>query len=65
MKKLKTTPKEERGAYVLMERIKPPLYQNILIRNEVAKITDVISELGIYGTYIWYAKRFFELSFIF
>ena len=48
---------EERSAYILMDRIEPPLNSALLIRagtdgNFVPQ--DVVSELGIYGVVIGY-----------
>ena len=51
-KQLATLSVEERGAYILMERIRPPPYKNILVRQGVAVETDVICELGVYGAYL-------------
>lgn len=49
---LKKLSPEERNAYILMDLIRSPPLQNLMIR-EGQKITgDVVSELGIYGTYL-------------
>ncbi|KAF8783109.1 Glutathione synthetase like protein [Argiope bruennichi] len=42
---------EERKAYILMERINPPLIPNCIIRRDnKPEFTNVICELGIFGT---------------
>ncbi|KAI8914099.1 glutathione synthase [Entophlyctis helioformis] len=43
---------QERKAYILMDVIKPPPFQNYLVRRGAQVVADVVSELGIYGTYI-------------
>jgi len=41
---------EERNAYILMDRIKPPITTNYMVRpGQNAKLVNVISELGIFG----------------
>jgi len=42
---------EERNAYILMDRIQPPVTTNYMVRpdGQPAKLVDVISELGIFG----------------
>ena len=42
---------EERNAYILMDRIQPPVTTNYMVRpgQKAAKLVDVISELGIFG----------------
>eukprot|EP00092_Neocalanus_flemingeri_P009940 GFUD01010718.1.p1 GENE.GFUD01010718.1~~GFUD01010718.1.p1 ORF type:complete len:482 (+),score=144.35 GFUD01010718.1:71-1516(+) len=42
---------EERNAYILMDRIQPPITTNYMVRPGQAKaqLVDVISELGIFG----------------
>eukprot|EP00092_Neocalanus_flemingeri_P069966 GFUD01085829.1.p1 GENE.GFUD01085829.1~~GFUD01085829.1.p1 ORF type:complete len:482 (+),score=135.81 GFUD01085829.1:62-1507(+) len=42
---------EERNAYILMDRIQPPITTNYMVRpgQAKAKLVDVISELGIFG----------------
>lgn len=43
----------EREAYILMERIFPLTEKNYLIKSGVPfTLSDVVSELGIYGVYI-------------
>lgn len=49
---LKSMSATERGAYILMDRIRPPPFKNVLVRNGQATEAQVISELGIYGTFI-------------
>ena len=49
--KMKDTP--EREAYILMDRIHPPLQKNYLVRaHQKATLEDVVSELGIFGVII-------------
>lgn len=45
---------EERGAYILMDRVRPPVQQSFLLRHEAASLAPVasISELGVYGVYV-------------
>ena len=41
---------KERNAYILMDRIKPPITTNYMVRpGQNAKLVNVISELGIFG----------------
>jgi len=41
---------EERNAFILMDRIQPPVTTNYMVRpGQDAKLVDVISELGIFG----------------
>ncbi|XP_031566892.1 glutathione synthetase-like [Actinia tenebrosa] len=44
----------ERSQYILMDKIRPPSFKNYIIRPELEKpvLTDVISELGIFGVLI-------------
>ena len=44
----------ERAAYILMERITPPAYDNILVVKGVPCLTPAVSELGIYATHLWF-----------
>ena len=48
---LKKLTRKERSAYILMERIMPPPYKNVLVRLGELIEVDVVCELGIYG--IW------------
>jgi len=44
---------EERGAYILMERIFPwPQHNHLLKEGKPCDLLEVISELGIYGVYL-------------
>lgn len=49
---------KERSAFILMDRIVPPLQRNYMLRPGRGKATyepvDVVSELGIYGVVIGY-----------
>ena len=41
---------EERNAYILMDRIKPTITTNYMVRpGQKGKLVEVISELGIFG----------------
>ncbi|GAB4819324.1 hypothetical protein N2152v2_006370 [Parachlorella kessleri] len=40
------------AAFVLMQRIKPPVNRSIMVRNGVATTAETLSELGIYGTLV-------------
>ena len=42
---------DEREAFILMDRIKPPVTKNYMVRpgREEPMLVDVISELGIFG----------------
>ncbi|XP_076061733.1 glutathione synthetase-like isoform X3 [Oratosquilla oratoria] len=43
----------EREAYILMDRIRPPILSNYVVRpHEPVKLIDVVSELGIFGVII-------------
>ena len=45
--------KEERGAYILMERIQPLVIKNYKVRgNQPAQLEEMVSELGIYGIFV-------------
>jgi len=41
---------EELKAFILMERIKPPIQSAVLVRNDSASRYNCLSELGIFGT---------------
>jgi len=43
---------DELKAFILMERIQPPVQDAILVRNDVAVRAECISELGIFGVYL-------------
>ena len=41
---------KERNAYILMDRIQPPVTTNYMVRpGQEPQLVDVISELGIFG----------------
>ena len=51
----------ERSAWILMERIHPPISKGYMIRpNEASPppLVDLVSELGIFGAVIGYAELF-------
>ncbi|KAI9483779.1 MAG: glutathione synthetase [Benjaminiella poitrasii] len=43
---------EERNAYILMDLIKSPPLQNVMVREGKTVVGDVVSELGIFGTFL-------------
>lgn len=52
---------KERTAWILMDRINPPIHKNYLIRSGMVgecKLQDLVSELGIYGVVIGYVSSF-------
>ncbi|KAK8752704.1 hypothetical protein OTU49_006997 [Cherax quadricarinatus] len=56
LEKIKDSP--EREAYILMDRIRPPVQQNYLVRShEPVKLVEVVSELGIFGVVLGTAKE--------
>lgn len=49
---------KERSAWILMDKINPPVQQNYLIRpnqshEKNSTLSDVVSEIGIFGTILW------------
>ncbi|CAN8071232.1 unnamed protein product, partial [Agarophyton chilense] len=42
----------ERSAFVLMDRITPPQFDNVTVRDGVCTCEQVVSELGVYGVHI-------------
>jgi glutathione synthase len=42
----------ERNAYILMDLIRPPQFKNAMLREGKVIVTDVVSELGIYGLWV-------------
>lgn len=49
---LSTMSPQQRSAFVLMDRIRPPQFTNVIIRDGVAKLDEVVSELGVFGVYV-------------
>ncbi|KAI9003379.1 glutathione synthase [Hyaloraphidium curvatum] len=49
---LKSLSLEERQAYILMDRIRPPPANSFMVRNGVVIDAPVVSELGVYGTWV-------------
>ena len=43
---------DDLGAYILMQRIRPPINKSIMIRKGNISHVETLSELGIYGTYL-------------
>ena len=59
---------EERASYILMERIQPIIVQSypVVSGSDVpVELTDMVSELGIYGVLVARAHRDFVLVFCF
>ena len=52
--KLQQAGSQEDGAYILMQRIFPSVSAAILMRNGCLHKDRVISELGVFGTYLRY-----------
>lgn len=50
---LESLPKEQWGAYILMELISPPEFQNKILRAGEVYNGPVVSELGVFGTILW------------
>jgi glutathione synthase len=50
---LKSLPESHYDAYILMELIRPPPLENVIIREGKVVSGGVVGELGIYGTILW------------
>lgn len=50
---LESLPKDKWAAYILMELITPPEYQNKILRNGEIYCGNIVSELGIFGSILW------------
>lgn len=50
---LKGVPEEAWGNYILMEKIRPPLLNGMLVSSAGVHEGSVISELGVFGSCIW------------
>lgn len=46
---LKRVSPSERSGYILMERLYPPAYPNLILRESQIVEGDVVSELGVFG----------------
>lgn len=53
---LKSISEEQWGAYILMELIVPPTFQNKILRAGQIYHGDIVSELGVFGTVLWNQK---------
>ena len=53
---LKSIPEDTWGAYILMELIVPPNFQNKILRAGEVYNGDIVSELGVFGTVLWNQK---------
>lgn len=49
---LETLSPAERNAYILMDLINPPKFKNAMMREGEVLVADVVSEMGVYGTWI-------------
>lgn len=49
---LSSSSAEERGVYVLMERIRPAVYPQALVRGGKVEVGPALSELGVYATFL-------------
>ncbi|KAI0563430.1 Glutathione synthase [Gracilaria domingensis] len=49
---LRTMSAKERAAFVLMERIRPPAFKNVMIRDGMAVEDELVAELGVYGVHL-------------
>lgn len=43
---------EGRGAYILMQRILPPINKTLMMRRAAVSLVDSLSELGVYSTFV-------------
>jgi len=43
---------EERAAYILMDRINPPIQESVIISNKHHYSAQINSEIGIYGVFV-------------
>lgn len=60
---------KERSAWILMDKINPPVQQNYLIRpnqdyEKNSALCEVVSEMGIFGIILWYVVFFYILCII-
>lgn len=53
---LQDLPEEQWGAYILMELISPPEFENKILRAGEVYLGGVVSELGVFGTILWNSK---------
>jgi hypothetical protein len=44
-----------RTAYILMDRIRPPAQWGWVVRGGHPTLLETVSELGIYGVFLWHA----------
>jgi glutathione synthase len=64
LEKIRDTP--ERDAWILMDKIQPPLQRNYMVRPGLPEplYTDFISELGIYGVIIGDSENIIENKYV-
>jgi len=60
---------KERSAWILMDKINPPVQQNYLIRpnqdyEKNSALCEVVSEMGIFGIILWCVVFFYILCII-
>lgn len=56
-KKLKELSREDRGAYILMQRIMPGLQPSVMTRQGQLKVMNCLSEFGFYSVYVGDGRR--------
>mmetsp|Transcript_7975 Transcript_7975/g.8124 ORF Transcript_7975/g.8124 Transcript_7975/m.8124 type:complete len:505 (+) Transcript_7975:214-1728(+) len=54
---LATMSERERAAYILMQRIIPPVQESVLVREGKAEKTNCVCELGVFGVYLSVSGR--------
>lgn len=59
VKVLKSATVEERAAYILMQRIRPPLHYNVMMRDGELTQGDCVTELGFYSAFLGDGKQEF------
>lgn len=52
--KLKKNDGNGHATYILMQRIFPPIHLSYLVRGGIYQQGETVSELGIFGAYLWY-----------
>ena len=52
--KLKKNDANGHATYILMQRIFPPIHLSYLVRGGIYQQGEALSELGIFGAYLWY-----------
>lgn len=60
MKEILESNDEEKGHYILMERIEPKSFDTNFVKNQKLEIAQGITELGIYGSFLGDGKQVFH-----